>query len=126
MSDREKTFRKTVSEIFPDEIIIDDKRYGLSCHMLAVGAHCIDYAEKDRSGVFNWDEPLVRTLCDTDQECINEAWSLLKTAIEQDVKKRMTQKLLRKLTQEEYDWLRDHVLEKEKEIANEKNKNHKN
>jgi hypothetical protein len=110
MSDREEKFRKTVSEIFPDEIIINDKRYGLNCHMLAVGAHCIDYAIKDRHGAFNWDDPLVRSQCDTDQECINKAWGLLKTAIEKDTKKRMTQKLLRKLSEEECEWLKEHFM----------------
>lgn len=108
MSDREKEFRKIVSELFPDEIIINDRRYGLFCHMLAVGAHCIDYAEKDREGVFNWDEPLVRTQCDTSKECIDKAWHFLKLAIEQDVKRIMTQKFLEELKSEEYELLRDH------------------
>ena len=108
MSDREEEFRKNVKELFPDEIIIDEKRYGLNCHMLAVGAHCIDYAIVDRQGIFNWNDTLIRTQCDTSQECINKAWNLLKLAIEKDSKQRMTQKLLRKLTSEETQLLKDH------------------
>jgi hypothetical protein len=118
MSDREEKFRKEVSEIFPDEIIIDEKRYGLFCHMLAVGAHCIDYAEKDKHGSFNWDHPLVRTQCNTSNECINKAWGILKVAIEQDTKQRMTQKLLRKLTSEEYGWLKQYILFNTKDEKN--------
>lgn len=107
MSDREEEFKKTVEALFPDDIIIDDKRYQRHAHMLAVGAHCIDYALVDRQGVFDWSQPLLRTQKDTARECIDAAWSQLKKVIEDDAKKRLTKKLLQKLTSEEVSWIKD-------------------
>jgi len=115
MSEREEEFRKTIREVFPGHIIIDEKRYQLHVGMLAVGAYCIDYAEVDRHGMLHWDSPLlVRTQCDDALECADKAMKQLKAAIEKDSETRMTKKILNKLTAEEYALIKKHVLATEK------------
>jgi hypothetical protein len=107
MSDREQEFKKTVESLFPNDIMIDSKRYQIHANMLMVGAHCIAYAVVDRYGTFDWSKPLFQTQKDTARECIDAAWSQLKKAIESDTKKRLTNKLLQKLTSEEVSWIKD-------------------
>jgi len=111
MSDREEEFKKTVEALFPNDIIIDDKRYQRHANMLMVGAHCIDYAVVDRHGTFDWTQTLIRTQKDTARECIDAAWSQLKKVIEDDTKKRLTKKLLQRLTSEEIGWIKDYLKE---------------
>jgi hypothetical protein len=113
MSEREEEFRKTIREVFPEHITIDEKRYQLHVSMLAVGAYCIDYPEVDRHGMHHWASPLVRTQCDAALECADRAMKQLKAAIEKDSEARMTKKIINKLTTEEYALIKKHILSTE-------------
>jgi hypothetical protein len=107
-NDKEKEFKENISKLFPSKIIVENKLYRHHAEILGSGRFRLDYGKVDEHGTFDWNDKILSSMKDTEQECIEDSWTQLTKIIESDVKRKMTNKILFKLSESEFELLKEH------------------